>query len=569
MLAVILPRSLEVSLMKLFLLFSLSIAFAWAQPTVAAIQNNYGYVLPGLPNYGIAQGSIFVLYGSNLSSTSTPLQGAPLKTALDGVTVTFTVAGQARTALLYYVTPTQIAGILPSSTPVGTGTIVVSNNGRVSGTAPLTVVQSAFGILTINSSGRGPAAVFDAQNNFLAVNNATHAGDVIVIYGSGAGPSQGEESVAPTQTNLAAVPILVEIGGRPAQVLYHGRTLFPGLDQINVVVPAGITPGCSATLTVTSGQYVSNFTTIPVAASGPTCPIEGGDPALTISAAESDRWIAAGQYTAGSVGLTRSLSYVISDSPTGGAPTQSLTRSDSLGAGFNRISGNVAALFNTTILAPTPGSCMVTTGLVSPITGLIYKGLDAGPAITSAGPAGSRTAPIAANSVGVIGYSATVGDGVPGNYLDPGTYTLSGTGGPDIGAFSDTITVPPDLVWTNRTTLETIDRTTPITLTWTGGEPTTLVTLQGTSTLIQGSSVLSTSFECWARNSDGRFTIPASVLLSLLPSGKLVISPTISLNQRGSLSIASVGKGTRIRPAGLDYGTLGSQIGISQSTLWK
>ena len=31
---------------------------AFAQPRVARVQNNYSYILPGMPNYGIAQGSI-------------------------------------------------------------------------------------------------------------------------------------------------------------------------------------------------------------------------------------------------------------------------------------------------------------------------------------------------------------------------------------------------------------------------------------------------------------------------------------------------------------------------------
>jgi hypothetical protein len=38
------------------------IAFAQT-PTVSGLLNNYSYTLPGLPNYGIAQGSIFDIFG--------------------------------------------------------------------------------------------------------------------------------------------------------------------------------------------------------------------------------------------------------------------------------------------------------------------------------------------------------------------------------------------------------------------------------------------------------------------------------------------------------------------------
>ena len=119
-----------------------------AQPVVNAVENNYSYVLPGLPNYGIAQGSIFVIFGSNLAAVASGFQGVPLKTTLDGVSVQFVVQGATTQALLYYVMPNQIAGILPSATPVGTGTVVVTSGGQSSAPAPIAVVQSAIGIAT-------------------------------------------------------------------------------------------------------------------------------------------------------------------------------------------------------------------------------------------------------------------------------------------------------------------------------------------------------------------------------------------------------------------------------------
>ena len=41
---------------------------------ITAVENNYSYIINGLPNYGIAQGAIFDIFGTNLSPTSTPLQ---------------------------------------------------------------------------------------------------------------------------------------------------------------------------------------------------------------------------------------------------------------------------------------------------------------------------------------------------------------------------------------------------------------------------------------------------------------------------------------------------------------
>jgi len=58
------------------------------------IGNNYNYVQLGMPNYGIAQGSIFIIGGAPTSMTeSTASQSVPLQTTLAGVTVTVTSGG--------------------------------------------------------------------------------------------------------------------------------------------------------------------------------------------------------------------------------------------------------------------------------------------------------------------------------------------------------------------------------------------------------------------------------------------------------------------------------------------
>ena len=56
-------------LRALVFLATLSAAICCAQPRIDLVQNNYRYLLPGNPNYGIAQGSIFIIKGANLAST--------------------------------------------------------------------------------------------------------------------------------------------------------------------------------------------------------------------------------------------------------------------------------------------------------------------------------------------------------------------------------------------------------------------------------------------------------------------------------------------------------------------
>lgn len=549
--------------------FALSAAALSAQPRIDQVQNNYSYLLPGNPNYGIAQGSIFIIKGANLANTSTGLQNSPLRTTLEGVSARVTVNGTTRDVIWYYVTPGQLGGILPSGTPAGTGTITVTNNGQTSAPAPISVVQSAFGALTVDGSGTGTAAVHDRNYSLLSASNSTKPGDAIVFYGTGLGPVSGDETLAPTQVDLTSIPVTVQIGGANATVLYRGRTQFAGLDQINVVVPSGITFGCSVPVVIRAGSLGSNNATIPVSSSGGNCPTTGGGTpgggtgggGTDISQAEIDRWLASGQFRSGSVSLTRSVSY----SSTPGSTAVTVTRTDDFTAGFNRIAGpDLTRLFNSQVAVPAVGSCQVITGTpTNPFPNLTYQSLDAGASLGVTGPAGSRTANKVVSGT-VIGYQAKVGNAVPGDYLDPGQYTFTGPGGPDVGSFSGTITVAPELVWTNRESVAVVNRNTPLTVTWSGGEPSTIVTIQGVSTTVTGTTGSVVAFTCLAKNSDRTFTVPTSILMQLPASTS--IGP-ISLP--GTLAVASVGVGTRMQASGMDYLTAGSQWGVAQSTTYR
>lgn len=217
-------------------------------PSISSVLNIYSYTLPGLPNYGIAQGSIFVVFGSNLANTSSgllPSYPQPLPTNLDSASVAVNVGGSTINVPLYSIAPGQIAAILPSATPIGIGTIAVTNNGQTSTPVPLTVVQSAFGTITLDASGVGPAAAYDVSGRLLSSANPAHPGDLITLWGTGVGPDPGNpnESLYPQIiNNLTAIPLEVDVGGIPAPITYRGRSQYPGLDQVNIAIPAGVTP---------------------------------------------------------------------------------------------------------------------------------------------------------------------------------------------------------------------------------------------------------------------------------------------------------------------------------------
>src|SRR6266478_5020996 len=115
-------------------LTGVSLLYAQAQPPVIranSVVNAASQIPPGLPNYGIAQGSMFILKGQGLASATPPVSVAssPLPLTLAGASMQITVAGARVDVPMVYATLGQLAGIVPSATPIGDGTVTVTLNG--------------------------------------------------------------------------------------------------------------------------------------------------------------------------------------------------------------------------------------------------------------------------------------------------------------------------------------------------------------------------------------------------------------------------------------------------------
>jgi uncharacterized protein (TIGR03437 family) len=494
-------------------------------PTVGGLLNNYSYTLPGLPNYGIAQGSIFVIYGTNFSSSQIGLQSPPT-TPLSGVTISVTVNGTATSPPLYYLYPTQIAAVLPSATPVGTGTITVTTSAGTSTAFPIQVVASAFGLLTSNN-GSGPAQGYDAnldpnnQYTLFGFSAAANPGDILLLWGSGLGP------VANDATGVAVSgTVTVYIGGIAVKPQYAGRSEFTGLDQINVQVPSGLS-GCYVSVVVQTGNIVSNFATLPVTASGRTC-VDADSP---LTASVLDQLSQTGSLNMGliSVNQVTTPGITVEGVTVGGGTTdvgsasfEKIT-SAQIGAGaFAAVLGGYSSI----------GSCFVdffnTTSTSSTSLPLAFQftSLNAGPDVNIVGPDGTLAMPLQTLS-GIDTYTTPAGTAafIPSS---GGTFTFNNGsgGGPDIGAFTTPqIQIAAPVTWSSATSsISTVTRSNGLTVSWTGGAAGTHVDITGISLeAVNGTTTnyLAGFFSCRAPTEAGTFTVPPAVLLSLPPSSTI------------------------------------------------
>ncbi len=524
-----------------------------ANPAIAAsgVKNAASYANPALPNGAIAQGSIFNVFGSTMGPASLAYASSlPLPTTLSGTQVSVTVNGSTVQCFMIYTSAGQVAAILPSITPVGTGTITVSYNGAASATAPIKVAASAFGIFTMNQQGGGQAVVQDGNYNFNSSTFAFQPGETVVLWGTGLGPISSSDADSPPSGNIPGINVTVYVGGVQAAVTYAGRSGYSGDDQVAFTIPSGVT-GCNVPVGVYvsgasgSNTVVSNFTTIAVG-SDTTCSSPGLPPSF-LQALASGRNVRIGDVVLTRLALASPLTPVpvTQDAGTGG---------------FNLRSSSTYAQG----LDLNYGACAIEPS-VAPQTVTLTQ-LDAGPVINVSGPNGAKTLAQLKGSVG--SYDATLGGGfaAPGQtppplYLAPGTYSVdNGQGGKDVGAFKFNLTVPPPLTWTNFPSNNTISRSSPLTVSWTGGDPNSDVDLTGSSGV---SASVSVSFICRARVSDGSITVPISILQAL------PVTATVSGVPVGGLALSTGNPGASSLPSGLDLFSTASSQGFSESVAFQ
>lgn len=527
------------------ILFLCACAGATAQtrpPTIFDLRNAYGIAPSGMAgNFAIAQGSIFRIVGSALAAEKAR-QDVPLTTSLAGATVTISVSGVTVQALIYSASPTQIIAVLPSATPVGDGTMTVSSGGQ-SRTGPFHVVRSSFGLLAHADITAASAIVRSnsQKGELLSFTSSANPGDSIALWGSGLGPTPGGESQYQPQIDLSSIPVRVEIGGVSAAVTYRGRSIYPGLDQINVIVPPGVS-GCYVSIAVVVAGRPSNFATIPIASSGRVC---SDDSSLSPVKPDDYRQLSSlASANIGTVSLAK-LTTAGADADSASGLFQAYTPERLQGSDF--------------LQQPSLGSCLVVPGIATPLDEWhFYSRLDAGPQVNIVGPGGGLTLN---KYAGGGWYNEPPGTSPSFIPSAGGTFTISnGSGGPNVGAFQSSLgaALSTPFTWTNADAVGSVRRDSDLTVSWTGGLPGSFVSIFGSSYIHQGCPLnngcdVYVSFVCSAPVSAGRVQVPASVLSSLLPAanGRLWVinkifrrfeAPGLDLG----LSSFSVGRGISV-----------------------
>lgn len=546
---------------KNFLLIALGL-FALAAGASAAPQLQQGsivnaasFAVDGAPNAAIAQGSLFTVFGVEVGpTTAVNVNQFPLPTSLGGVSIRVSANGQNFDCPMIFVVNSQVSAILPSNVPAGTATLVLTFNGQASNAITFPVVARMAGVFSRNSSGAGQSVI----QNYIspsnqpdnALNQAAHAGQVAILWGTGLGASlNGDDRNLPAPGDLLPRDqVRVYVGGVQANVEYAGRSgCCAGVDQVNFVVPQNV-EGCFVPVVATLNGVPSNFTMMAIKNGGTSC-----DGAFGLDSNRMEQLISKGNLRTGSVGFIRTRMQVLGFNVTTEAGDGDFTEINGLGllaGGSSLGEGSFSS-----------NSCVVSSYRANfqngnaeeppdPMGRYLIRGLDAGAAISVAGPNGQKQLPKVTGETGQ--YFATLGDPLnpTASYLTPGVYTMSnGGGGADVGAFSFTKTIPTFIDWSNRDAIFNIDRSQPLTVTWTAGQAQSgLVVISGISFSIP--KKVSSSFFCYADPAAGAFTVPAYVLSAMVASD----SDGNPLLQAGTLSVGGAMTPGFFEAPGIDLG---------------
>jgi uncharacterized protein (TIGR03437 family) len=554
-----------------------------AQPTVPYVSsatNSADY------SATIAQGSLFVVFGyfpgpAKLVQASS----LPLPNVLSGISMTVKSGSTVLDCPMIYASNGQAAAVLPSSTPVGTAAVTVTYNGKTdpygASTTQITVAKTSLGIFTTNSRGMGGGIFTALDGTVKTFATSAKPGEIVTVWATGIGPISGPDNALPTSfPNFPNVQVWV--GGQPAQIVYAGRSgCCAAVDQIAFTVPA-LANGCNVPVTVVSGGISSNTVAMPVSGSGGACTdsdptppaailtrAAAGQPvkvaAMGIGPTAIGNGAAATQAVAGRLSAalhtpvpeadaailmrayaTRNLRAIRAamakyaskwkalDAKTKVAlaaqlvPTQQGAVAEFGNLGYETIAAGIASA-----QLPVAGACVVLPGSYPYGLGSVSAGLDAGASLLLTGAAGSFSLKQTAKGH----YRVLFGSSVTGPNIPLGTYTIIGSGGKDVGAFSATITVGSHLAISNKASLATVDRTQPLTVTWTGGVAGNYVLIGGYTPNAHSNVAYMPAayFACAEDGGKGTFTIPSYILSSMNATanakGILGISPHPLSNQ--------------------------------------
>lgn len=208
----------------------------------------------------LAAGSIASIFGTNMVPNIAAAAVVPLPPEL--LNTTAVLGGIA--APLFFAAPNQINAQLPEELAgLGSVPVTIVSRGIAGNSELLNLAAQSPGVFSADGSGRGLGAILNQNGSRNSPTNPERISNTLQVYMTGLGistPPVPTGQAAPEEPLSRSVnPPVARIDGILATVTFSGRSPgLVGVDQVNIVIPAGVSTGRPIPLVITAGGIFSN-----------------------------------------------------------------------------------------------------------------------------------------------------------------------------------------------------------------------------------------------------------------------------------------------------------------------
>ncbi len=232
-------------------------------PSVAAVNAASYATAP------VATNAIASAFGADLANQIASASGA-LSASLGGTSAQVTdVTGITAPAQLFYVSPSQVNLLVPSTLAIGLGTLQIKSGDGTVSTSPLQIASVVPGLFNENGLALGSVIQVSASGDqtaqslvqydsatgqYAPVPIALDSGSAtyLILYGTGL-------------RNASLSQVSVSIGGATVAPAFAGaQPTFEGLDQVNLEIPISLAGAGDVAITLTASGVASNAVNVTI-----------------------------------------------------------------------------------------------------------------------------------------------------------------------------------------------------------------------------------------------------------------------------------------------------------------
>ncbi len=214
--------------------------------------NSEIYVATIAPRPAFGSGTVLNAAAPGSSPATRIAPGSIVSFRGDALGAKVTVNGQL--AKVYFASATEVIFVVPENVALGPGEIIVTNADGFSSKTAVVISSAAPGVFTVSGDGKGEGIILDAD----------------LLTTGPFDPSNGKRRLSIFATGVRhATSVSVTVGGQATIVETVARADLEGLDEIHVVLPAGLSGAGVSTLLVEADGTKSDSVSVALGGSPP------------------------------------------------------------------------------------------------------------------------------------------------------------------------------------------------------------------------------------------------------------------------------------------------------------